>query len=134
VLDNGAKYKPITIAPEESQFLETTKANVAAVARIYGVPPEMIAGEVGNSLTYANVEQRSLDFLTYGVTPWLVRLERAISALLPRGQFVKFNAGALLRTTTKARYEAHEIGIRAGFLTVNEARALEDLPPLEEAA
>jgi HK97 family phage portal protein len=134
VLDNGAKYKPITIAPEESQFIETQKLNVAAIARIYGVPPELIAGEVGNSLTYANQEQRAVDFLVFTANRWVVRLERAISTLLPRGQFVKLNTGSLLRTTTLARYQAHEVGLRAGFLTIAEVRALEDLPPLEQAA
>jgi HK97 family phage portal protein len=128
------QFTPIAVKPDESQFIETAKLNVAAIARIYGVPPEMIAAESGNSLTYSNVEQRSLDFLIYGVSPWLVRLERALGALLPRRQYVKFNANALLRTTTKDRYEAHKTAIEAGLLTVNEARALEDLPPLEEAA
>jgi HK97 family phage portal protein len=127
-------FTRIAVAPEESQFIETAKLNVAAIARIYGCPPEMIAAESGNSLTYSNVEQRSLDFLTYGVRPWLVKLETAIGSLLPRGQYVRFNSGALLKATLRDRYEAHEVGIRAGFLTVNEAREKEDLPPLAEPA
>jgi HK97 family phage portal protein len=130
VLGNGARFQPITVRPDESQFLETSKANVATIARIYGVPPEMIAAESGNSLTYANVEQRGLDFLTYAVRPWLVRLETAISTLLPSTQTVKFNPDALVRVALKDRYEAHKIGIEAGFLTKNEARELEDRPPL----
>jgi HK97 family phage portal protein len=96
------------------------------------VPPEMIAAESGNSLTYANVEQRGLDFLTYAVRPWLVRLETAISALLPSTQTVRFNPDALVRVALKDRYEAHKIGIDAGFLTRNEARELENRPPLAE--
>jgi HK97 family phage portal protein len=131
------QFTPIAVKPEESQFIETAKLNVAAISRIFGVPPEMIAAEAGNSLTYTNVEQRSLDFLTYALRPWLVRLETAIGALLPRGQFVRFNSGALLKATLKDRYQAHEIGLRAGFLTVAEVRELEDrppLPPTEEAA
>jgi hypothetical protein len=125
----GGTYKPISVAPEEAQFLETTKANVATIARFYGVPPEMLAAESGNSLTYANVEQRSLDFLTDGVRPWLVRLERAISTLLPRNQHAKFNPDAIVRVALKDRYDAHATAIAAGFLTINEARELEDLPP-----
>jgi HK97 family phage portal protein len=132
VLGGGAKYNAISVAPEESQFLESTKANVATICRYYGVPPEMMAAESGNSLTYANVEQRSLDFLVYGVRPWLVRLERAISTLLPRSQHARFNPDAIVRVALKDRYEAHQIGIAAGFLTVNEARELEDLPPLQQ--
>jgi HK97 family phage portal protein len=134
VMDNGLRFRQVTIAPEEAQFVETQKLNVASIARVFGVPPEMIAGDVGNSLTYANVEQRALDFLTFGLRPWLVRLEAAVGSLLPQGQYLRFNSGALLKATLKDRYEAHEIGLRAGFLTVNEVRELEDRPPLEDAA
>jgi HK97 family phage portal protein len=132
VLAGGMKFEPIAIKPEESQFIETAGLNVRSVCRVFGCPPEMIGAEAGGSLTYANVEMRSLDFLTYSVNPWLYRLEVALSKLLPRNQFVKFNPGGLLRATTKDRYEAHEIALRAGFLTVNEVRALEDLPPIAE--
>jgi HK97 family phage portal protein len=130
VLGDGFRFQAVQVSAEESQFLATTKANVASVARLYGIPPEMIAAESGNSLTYANVEQRGLDFLTYAVRPWLVRLETAISALLPSTQTVRFNPDALVRVALRDRYEAHRIGIEAGFLTRNEARELENRPPL----
>ena len=89
VLGDGAKFQPVTVSPEESQFLETTRANVATVARYFGVQPELIGGESGGSLTYANVEQRALDFLQFGLAPWLVRMETAISALLSSTTSVK---------------------------------------------
>jgi HK97 family phage portal protein len=130
VLGNGAKFQPITLPPEESQFLETTKANVATVARYFQVAPELIGGESGGSLTYANVEQRALDFLQFGLAPWLVRLETAISALLSSTTTVKFNAGALVRTDLLTRYQAHESAIRAGWKLRSEVRELEDLPPV----
>jgi HK97 family phage portal protein len=132
VLGDGARFQAISISPEASQFLETTRANVATVARYFGVQPELIGGESGGSLTYANVEQRALDFLQFGLAPWLVRMETAISGLLSSTTTVKFNAGALVRTDLLTRYQAHEVGIRAGFLTVNEARELEDRPPLPQ--
>ncbi len=134
VLTGDLKFTPVSIRPDESQFIETAGFNVRQVCRVFGVPPEMVASESGGSLTYANVEQRNLDLLRYCVGPWLVRLETAMSTLLPRNHFVKFNANALLRSDTKTRYEAHEIALRAGFLTKDEVRALEDLPPLEGGA
>jgi HK97 family phage portal protein len=130
VLGNGAKFQPITIPPEESQFLETTRANVATVARYFRVQPELIGGESGGSLTYANVEQRALDFLQFGLAPWLVRMETAISGLLSSTTTVKFNAGALVRTDLLTRYQAHESAIRAGWKLPSEVRELEDLPPV----
>ncbi len=130
VLGGNAKFDAISIAPEESQFLDTQKFTVAQVCRIFGVPPEMVASEAGQSLTYANVEQRDLSLLKYAVQPWLGRLERAMNTLVPRGQYVKFNAGALLRTDLKSRYESYAIALDKGFLTIDEVRELEDRNPL----
>jgi HK97 family phage portal protein len=130
VLGGDAKFQAITIPPEESQFLETTKANVATVARYFRVQPELIGGESGGSLTYADVEQRALDFLQFGLAPWLVRMETAISALLSSTTTVKFNAGALVRTDLLTRYQAHESAIRARWKLPSEVRELEDLPPV----
>jgi HK97 family phage portal protein len=128
----GARFEPLSVKSEESQFLGTIDANVNAIARIFGVPPEMIAGTTAGPLAYTSPEMRSLDLLTYTVRGWLVRLENAISALLPSTQYVRFNAGGMVRVDLKSRYEAHEIALRAGFLTVNEVRALEDRGPLPE--
>lgn len=129
---HAARFEPISVKPEESQFLGTIEANVNAVARIYGVPPEMVAGSTAGPLAYTSPELRSLDLLVYTIRPWLVRLENAISALLPSTQFARFNAGGMVRADLKSRYEAHATAIAAGFLTVNEVRALEDRGPLPE--
>jgi HK97 family phage portal protein len=130
VLGSGARFQAITIPPEQAQFLESTRANVATIARYFGVQPELIGGESGGSLTYANVEQRALDFLTFGLRPWLVRLDTALSALLSSTTTVKFNAAALVRTDLLTRYQAHESAIRAGWKLRSEVRELEDLPPI----
>jgi HK97 family phage portal protein len=130
VLGQGARFQAVTIPPEQAQFLESTRANVATIARYFGVQPELIGGESGGSLTYANVEQRALDFLTFGLRPWLVRLEVALSALLSSTTTVKFNAAALVRTDLLTRYQAHESAIRAGWKLRSEVRELEDLPPI----
>jgi HK97 family phage portal protein len=130
VLGSGARFQAVTIPPEEAQFLETTQANTRTIARYFGVQPELIGADSGNSLTYANVEQRALDFLPFGLRPWLVRLETALSALLSSTTTVKFNAAALVRTDLLTRYQAHESAIRAGWKLRSEVRELEDLPPI----
>jgi HK97 family phage portal protein len=130
VLGDGALFQAVTIPPEQAQFLESTRANVATVARYFRVQPELIGGEAGGSLTYANVEMRALDFLTFTLRPWLVRLEVALSALLSSTTTVKFNAAALVRTDLLTRYQAHESAIRAGWKRPSEVRELEDLPPI----
>jgi HK97 family phage portal protein len=125
VLGGGFTLDSIQVSPDESQFLETIKATADDIAGFFFRRPP---GE-GGQVTYANVEARSLDLLTYTLNGWLVRLERAMSRLLPRGRFVKFNADALLRVDLKTRYEAHVLAVRGGFATPNERRAIEDLDP-----
>jgi HK97 family phage portal protein len=135
VLGDGARFQAVTIAPEEAQFIETQKFSVSTICRFFGVPAGMMAGsELAGHLDYSSPEMRSVDFLQYSVRPWLHRIERAVSKLLPSTQAAKFNAGGFVRPTLKERYEAHEIALRAGFLTVNEVRELEDRPPLAQPA
>jgi HK97 family phage portal protein len=130
VLGAGAKFQAITIAPEEAQFIETQKANTATIAKFFGLDPRMVGGETGGHDDYSSPEQRSTDFLTYSLRPWLYRVERAVSRLLPRNQNAKFNAGGFARATLLDRYQAHKLGIEAGWLLPSEARELEDLPPI----
>ena len=133
-LGSGWEYKPVQVSPNESQFLETHRFTAAECCRIYGPAyAEVLGYETGGSMTYANVEQRSLDLLKYAVNPWLTRLERWISSLLPQPQSVKFDRDDLLSTDLLTRYRAHAIGVAAHFLHPDEAREEEDLPPLTDA-
>lgn len=132
VLGAGMKYQQIQTAPEESQFLETQQHAAVAVARVFGIQPEMIAAAVsGSSVTYANVEQQAIQYLTFGLDRWLVKGERAVGRHLPRGMFAKFNRGALLRTDLLSRYQAHQIALASQFMNIDEVRELEDRPPLD---
>jgi HK97 family phage portal protein len=133
VLPNSIKYQQIQINPAESQFLETQKYSAAECARIFGPGvPEMLGYETGGSMTYANVEQRSLHLLIYTLNPWICRFEQALSTPLmtPRGQYVKFNRNALLQASAIDRFRAHEIALKNGFEYINEVRELEDRPPV----
>lgn len=127
VLGMGLEYEAIQVAPDDSQFLETLGMNRRDVAAIF--LPHLILSEAA-TMTYSNVESRSLDLLVFDVQPWLVRLEQWMSRLLPRGRTVKINADALVRTTLTDRYRAHAIGIASGFLSPDEAREKEDRPPI----
>jgi len=106
VVGGGVKFTPIQIKPDESMFLETQEADVAQIARYFGVPPEMVGGSGGSSMTYANVEQRSLDFLTFSVQFWLKRIEDAVGTLLPRTQITRFDIANLNREVQPAAPQA----------------------------
>jgi HK97 family phage portal protein len=127
VLAGGWKYTQIQIAPDESQFLETQKFSGSAICGFFGVPPELV-GEAteSSSITYANVESRGVDFLKFGLNGWVDRLQRWYGGLLPRGQYVKLDTRALLRTDTLTRYQALHLLVGARIITQDEARAMED--------
>jgi HK97 family phage portal protein len=130
VLGSGAKLRAIAIAPDEAQFIQTQKFNVSTICRFYGVPPEMMAGETAGHEAYTSPEMRGTDFLTFTLRPWLLRVERAASGLLPSTQRAKFNAGGFLRATLNEQYEALAIGVGAGIVMPNEARRKLDLPAI----
>jgi HK97 family phage portal protein len=129
VYGNDWEYKPITIPPEQAQFIETMKMSATQIAAIYGLPPEMIGGSTGDPMTYKTEEQFQ-SRLNSALRPLYVLLESAFSSVLPRYEQVKLNADAVARADLKTRYEAYEIAQRIGLLTDDEIRALEDLPPL----
>ncbi|MFD8797214.1 phage portal protein [Streptomyces atroolivaceus] len=132
VLGQGWKYQQIQVSANESQFLETQRYTAAECARIYGPGMAEILGyDTGGSMTYANVEQRSLDLLTYAIDKWLVRGEDMFTSLLPQGQYARFNRAALARTDLLTRTRAHAIALQNRWTVVNEVRDLEDMPPVK---
>lgn len=134
VMSGGWDFRAITVSPNESQFLETIQATATQIAAIYGVPPDKIGGKTGDSLTYATVELNTIDFLQMTLRPYLVRIEQALSLLLPRPQYVQFNADAMIRTDLKSRIEAEAAQLAAGIRELPEIRSLEDLPPTDANA
>lgn len=132
ILPNGLKFQAISLNPEQTQYVMAAQKAVTDVARMFGIPANLLLAEVnGTSTTYSNVQDNSRVFIDHTLMTYAKAIEGAFTEVLPRGQEVKFNFGAFLRGSTKERYETHRIGIEAGFLTVNEARELEDRKPLE---
>lgn len=134
VLGKGTKFQVLSLKPEEIQFLETQNFNVTQISRLFGIPARLMLAPVeGSSTTYANAQQEDLQFVKWTLMDYLREIETALTDILPHGQTARFNLDALLRTDTLSRYQAHQIGINAGFLTTNEVRAIEGLPPLTES-
>lgn len=129
VLTGGARYNPISITPDQAQFLETRRYTDEQIYKLFGLT-HPFSPVTGPTITYANVEQLGTDVTRFTLMPWLVRLEHAFTKLLPRPQYAKFNVDAFLRSDLKTRYESYKIGIETGFLEVDEARAWENLDPM----
>ena len=131
------KYTPISISPNEAQFLETRKFQINEIARIFRVPPHMV-GDLEKS-SFSNIEQQSLEFVKYTLDPWVSRWEQTlIRSLLTKEEkkkyFIKFNVDGLLRGDYQSRMSGYSIGIQNGFMSPNDVRELEnlDLIPDEE--
>ena len=131
VLGSGLTYKQCYLTPAELQLLDVRKVNVISVARIFGIPARlMLTSGDGDSKTYANMEQESILFVRHTLMPYMREIEAALSELLPDD--VRFNVDGFLRPDTTTRYAAHKVAIEAGFLTIDEVRAIEGLNPLSK--
>ena len=130
VLEEGMKYTPISISPEQAQFLETRKFQINEIARIFRVPPHMV-GDLEKS-SFSNIEQQSLEFVKYTLDPWVVRWEQSIMRTLlspteKNEYFVKFNLEGLLRGDYQSRMNGYAIGRQNGWMSANDIRELENL-------
>jgi HK97 family phage portal protein len=133
ILEEGMKFHALGIPPEDAQFLETRKFQVTEVARWFNIPPHMLRDL--ERATFSNVEQQALDFLTYSLTPWLVRWEQEFKRKLLTAAdrdtfFFEHLVDALLRGDTLTRYQAHKIALDSGFKNIDEVREIENLNPL----
>jgi len=126
-------YSAVSVPPEQAQFVATQKLTATQIASIYGVPPEMIGGDTGGNLTYSSPEQNMNMLSVMTLRPWLVKLERKFSSILPSRQYVKFNADALVRADLAVRYAAYKTADEIGLLTKDEMRVMEDRAPLTDA-
>jgi len=135
VLEEGMKYTPISISPEQAQFLETRKFQINEIARIFRVPPHMV-GDLEKS-SFSNIEQQSLEFVKYTLDPWVVRWEQSIQRVLltpteKETYFVKFNLEGLLRGDYQSRMNGYAIGRQNGWMSANDIRELENLDRIPE--
>jgi HK97 family phage portal protein len=132
VLENGMKFHEVGVTNKDAQFLELRKFQITDIARLFRVPPHMIADL--ERATFSNIEQQSLEFVMHTMTPWAERWEASIeSELLFDGDDleVEFDFANLMRGDAASRSSYYQSGIQNGWLTRNEARISENLNPLE---
>ena len=135
VLEEGVEYETISIPPDDAQFLDTRKFQISEIARIFRIPPHMLADL--ERATFSNITHQSLEFVMYSLMPWLVRLEQGFNKALFRKEergkfFVKFSVEGLLRGDYETRMKGYAIAIQQGIMSVNEVRELEDFNPLSD--
>ncbi|QET79817.1 phage portal protein [Aeromonas veronii] len=133
ILQEGMQYKQMAMTNEQSQLLESRKYGAIEICRLYKIPPHMI-GELDRA-TNNNIEHQGLQFVIYTLLPWVKRIEAAMmrDLLLPserKDLYIEFNLSGLLRADQKSRYESYALGRQWGWLSVNDIRRLENLPPI----
>lgn len=139
VMQGGLKVQPLTVPAEDAQLIETRRMQVEDIARIYGVPPHMIGHTTASTSWGSGIEQQAIGFVRFTLQRHLVRIEQEINRKLwPRSlqYFAEFNVSGLERGDYKSRNEGYRVALgragEPGWMTINEVRRLENLPPLPE--
>jgi HK97 family phage portal protein len=132
VLSGGVKFETISISAKDAQFIETLRDADRQIAGFMGVPLHMVGLSDMQSNWGTGLEENTLQWITYGIGPHVSRLEQAFSLLMPRPRYFRFNLAGLLRGRLADRYAAYITGRQGGWLSIDEIRALEDMPPLPE--
>ena len=134
VLEEGLTFKPISISPEQAQFLSSRQFSIEEVARIFNCPPHMLKDLSKSS--FNNIEMQSQEFVTYTLMPYITRIEEEMNLKLFRTNelgktFVEFNVNGLLRGDVKSRTEAYKTAITNGYMSINEVRQKENMNSIE---
>lgn len=133
LLQEGMEYKQLSMDNEKAQLLQSRNFGVVEVCRLYRVAPNMI--QHLDKATFNNIEHLGLQFVIYTLMPWIKRKEAAMmrDLLIPserKNLYIEFNVSGLLRGDQKSRFEAYAIARQWGWLSVNDIRRLENMPPI----
>ena len=133
VLSGGATFKALSFRPEDAQLLASREFTVNEIARIFRIPPALLAVTTPGAMSYSSVVELNAAFVSYTLRPLAEKIERALSLLIPLPEaFVRLSMDALLRGSTRDRAEAYRIAISEGWLSIAETRRLEDLAPIDD--
>lgn len=131
VLTGGATARPMTISPDDAQFLESRNFTAAQIAAgLFRLPPEDVGATLpgSSSLTYANITDQWTSRFRRAFLPYVRRVEQMFTDLLPRPQYARLDEQEFLRADTKSRYDAYAVGIQNGFMTPAYVASAERLP------
>jgi HK97 family phage portal protein len=133
LVEEGMSYHPISLNAKDSQFLESRTFEVLEICRWFRIQPHKIA-ELSRA-TFSNIEHQAIEYVADTLMPWAKRWEYAVNqqVIVTNNIFAELLFDALLRGTTKDRYEAYQIALGGnngpGFMTVEEVRLKENYSP-----
>lgn len=133
ILEEGMKWRGLTIPHSDSQWLQSRQYALQDIARIYRVPPHMI-GDLSNA-TFSNIESQQRSYLQQTLMPWLRRWEQEVNRKLlmvnDRSVYAEFTTAEILRGNTPERFAAYKTARETGWLSVNEIRRMENKNPIK---
>lgn len=134
LLQEGMTFKPLSMTNVDAALIDALRLSALDIARIYKIPAHMV-NELERA-TFSNIEHQSLQFVIYTLLPWVKRHEQAKTRdlLLPserKQYFIEYNLGGLLRGDQSSRYAAYAVGRQWGWLSINDIRRLENMPPVK---
>jgi HK97 family phage portal protein len=135
VLTESAKFSKISLSPEDSQFLQTKQATVQDVARLYGVPPHLLADASGSTSWGSGLAEQNVAFAQFSLRPLVTRLEAALTSIM-RSEgiavaYARFDLESMRRSTSD-RWDSYSTAIQTGVLSIDEVRSYENLPALPD--
>ena len=135
VLTESAKFSKISLSPEDAQFLETRQATVQDVARLYGVPPHLLADASGSTSWGSGLHEQNVAFSQYSLRPLVTRVEAALTSIM-RSEgiavaFARFDLESMRRVTAD-RWSSYSTAVNCGVLSIDEVRAYEGLAALPD--
>jgi HK97 family phage portal protein len=136
VLEEGMKFVPTTIPPEDAQFLGSREFQIAEIARIYDVPLILLQSNEGTTAWGTGIEQLMIGFVQQTIAPWIGAWEQELNFKLfteaerKSGYYVKFNMNALLRGDMAARAAFYKDIFSMAGLSPNQLCTLEDMDPI----
>lgn len=137
ILEGGTTWSQLGINPEDAQMLQSRSFSVEEIARFFGVPPHMIGHTEKSSSWGTGLKEQTLGFVKFALRRRLKRIEQALEKQLlspadrAAGIAIEFNLEGLLRGASDERSSFYQSGLTNGWMTINEVRALENLPPVE---
>jgi HK97 family phage portal protein len=132
-LPPGFSLNSIGVNARDQQLLELRQFQINECARILNIAPAMLHDL--STGTYSNVEQQNLNFAQHTIVPLVKLIEQEMNAKLFGKKnsinYVEFNIDGLQRGDFASRMNGLAQAINTGVMTPNEARALDNRPPLE---
>jgi HK97 family phage portal protein len=134
VIPRTMSITPLSWSPEDAEFIEAKRISIAEAALMCGLDPSDLSASIGagSALTYANITERTLNRVAEAYSPWMQRIERAFSDLIPGRLRVRGRVEALLRTSTRERYELHQLAQAIGLETVDTPKPEPTTDPVDD--